>query len=454
MTHIQAYVTPLRARVSLTPDTRPEDLGRMAEYADFLDETELDVTRPQADLSTSELGEYSQLIEHISVHRYYIGQEHHREIPFREAAANWFDTVYLPVIQVVRERGLLQDFPGRTETDVYLWLAQHRAQLEEQLGKRIEAVQAAQHLAQAKGARRGSTGLGGSVIDALLPNVLEPGPLPGEWRREKESQRRGEQEAPNKLFKDVLVAIDGQESGWLALDQALVIAHREASHLDGLHVVASADLKTSPEALSIQGTFEQRFTPAGLSGRLTLADGEVARAICAYAAWSDLVVIRLAHPPESAPLARLSSSLVTLVQRCPRPILAVTQNVSPLSHALLAYDGSPKAREALYVATYLAGQWDIDLTVITVLQDQSVTTDAAEEAETYLRDHGVKAHYQIEHSRDLADLAPHIILSAADCQANFIIMGGYGITPIQNVLRDTVVDQVLRRSRMPVLLCR
>jgi len=48
----------------------------MAEYADFLDETELDVTRPQADLSTSELGEYSQLIEHISVHRYYIGQEH------------------------------------------------------------------------------------------------------------------------------------------------------------------------------------------------------------------------------------------------------------------------------------------------------------------------------------------------------------------------------------------
>ena len=41
---------------------------------------------------------------------------------------------------------------------------------------------------------------------------------------------------------------------------------------------------------------------------------------------------------------------------------------SALEHALLAYDGAPKAREALFVATHMSGRWDIPLTVVSVVE--------------------------------------------------------------------------------------
>ena len=42
---------------------------------------------------------------------------------------------------------------------------------------------------------------------------------------------------------------------------------------------------------------------------------------------------------------------------------AVPDQSHRFKRALLAYDGSPKAREALFVATYLAGRWSMPLVV-------------------------------------------------------------------------------------------
>ncbi|NIU60739.1 MAG: universal stress protein, partial [Pseudomonas stutzeri] len=146
-THIQAYVTEVRTRVPLSPDVQPDDLILKAEYADFLEHTCLDEIRPEADLSVTAPGQYRVLEEHIEVHRYFMGLEQEREIPYEEAVGHWYDEVYLPVVQVIRERGILRDFPGRTETDLYLWLSEHRAALEQALGWEIEPEAAATDLA-------------------------------------------------------------------------------------------------------------------------------------------------------------------------------------------------------------------------------------------------------------------------------------------------------------------
>ena len=53
-----------------------------------------------------------------------------RDRVYGEAVASWYDNVYLPTVRDVREQNLLADFPGRTETDAYIWLVEHRAALE------------------------------------------------------------------------------------------------------------------------------------------------------------------------------------------------------------------------------------------------------------------------------------------------------------------------------------
>ncbi len=136
--------------------------------------------------------------------------------------------------------------------------------------------------------------------------------------------------------------------------------------------------------------------------------------------------------------------------RCPRPILAVPQVISSLKRALLAYDGSPKAQEALYLATYLAGKWKIPLTILSVFDDENQAEVVQQHAREYLGGYGLTANF-IKASGNITNA---ILISAKDDSCDLIIMGGYGEPPLVNLLLDTIVDQVLRSSRLPMLLCR
>ena len=446
-THIEAYVTECHTKVPLSPDVRPEDLIVKAEYAEFLEHTHLDELRPDADLSISLAGRYRELEEHISVHRYFMGIEQEREIPYEEAAAHWYDTVYLPVVQVIRENGILRDFPGRTETDLYLWTLNHRDEIGQELAWEIEPGVAAADLVD-----RFSPKLGQVIVrviqkmrSIILPKEIAPGPAPGEWRRARSAKALQEH-----LFGRILVAVNGKESGWHVVDRALEVARREEGRLVGLHVVASKRQKESRAVQAVQAEFVRRCAEASIPAQWIVEVGDVSREICEAARWLDLVIVNLAYPPGDRPIARLSSGLRALIQHCTVPVLAVPPDSLGMSRVLLAYDGSPKAKDALFVSTYLAGRWDAPLAVVTVLEEDHATSGTMRLAKRYLRRHGVDAAY-IEKQGDAGEV---ILQAAAEFESDLIVMGGYGFNPVLEIVLGSAVDQVLRESRHPVLICR
>jgi nucleotide-binding universal stress UspA family protein len=446
-THAQAYVTEVQTRVPLSPYDSPDDLILKAEYADFLDRTSLDEQRPTADLSVTSPGRYAGLLEEIAAHRAALAAEHGRDVSFEEAAASWYDTIYLPVIDIIRRQGILNDFPSRTETDLYVWVSQHRAELEQNLGWHIAPALAASDLARGGGqtARRVAARLGERLLDAVTPALLETGPPPGEWRR-----GRGVTLEQERLAADLLVPISGEPSGWFALDQALVVAGHEGGRIAGLHVVRTPDARESAEALAVRAEFDRRCAAAEVPGNLAIEAGTVTELICDRARWNDLVVVSLAYPPSAAPVARLRNGFRALVQRCPRPILAVPQVFTPLSSALLAYDGSPKGQEALYAATYLAIQWRIRLAVVAVIEGEHGPDTPLSRARQYLESHDVAADYIEESGR----VAEAILRAAATRASDLILIGGYGVNPLVETVLGSTVDQVLRETNKPVLICR
>lgn len=445
--YIQAYVTKVRTRVPLTPDVTPDDLILKAEYAEFLERTRLDELRPNSDLSVTIPGQYSILVEHIEVHRYFVGLDLQRDISYQEAVTHWYDEVYSPIVQIIRERGILRFFPDRTETDLYLWIAKHRATLEQELGWEIKPEDAAVDLAVSYSQEPPLAGerFTEKVLDALQMDTLADGPPPGRWRAERLIRHQAKH-----LFGEILVPVNGRLEGWNALNQAIIIAQREGAQIHGLHVVSTEEYKNDPAALEVQQDFNARCAQANVEGRLVLAAGNVTQLICHRARWADLVVTNLAYPPAPQPLAKLGSGFRQLVQRCPRPLLATPQTVSPMNRALLAYDGSPKAHEALFVATYLAGRWQISLTVITVSNNGHVGESTLEEARRYLEKHGVTAEYREEKG----PVAGTILQVCREIQANLLIMGGYGYNPVLEIVLGSAVDQVLREARTPMLICR
>ena len=134
LTDIEANVSEIASRVSLTPDVDVDDLIIKAEYAHFLEVTGLDDTRPEQDIALTEPGQYRILVEHIEVHCYYLGLQWGREPLLAEAAASWYDAVYLPIIEALRDTEIMNEFPQRTEADLYLWVAYHRERLRERYG--------------------------------------------------------------------------------------------------------------------------------------------------------------------------------------------------------------------------------------------------------------------------------------------------------------------------------
>jgi len=446
-THIQAYVTDVRTRVPLTPDVKPDDLIIKAEHANFLQQTRIDVLRPGAELYVSTPGGYQTLLEHIDVHRYFMGIDFQHDISYQEAVIHWYDTVYSPVIEIIHSQGILHHFPKRTETDLYLWIGEHRAHLEEELGWQIKTKYVAGHLVDHFGQDQFGlfSNLGGRFLEIILPDMLEAGPPPGEWRA-----RMLDTLPDDRIFSDILVPINGRDDGWCALEQALVIAKYESGELHGLHVVSSEANMQEESPQAVKTEFEQRCGRANVRGKLTLTPGKVVDQICMRAAVADLVIVNLSYPPATQPLTRMSSGFRDLIQRCPRPILATPQTISPLSRTLLAYDGSLKAKEALYIATYLAGQWRIPLVVVSVIDNRRVTKTTLKEAEDYLKKYHVQATYLA-----ISGPQPEAILEAAETQGcDLLIMGGYGHIPVLDMVLGSAVDQVLRTSSHPTLICR
>jgi nucleotide-binding universal stress UspA family protein len=446
-TYIQARVTHIETRVPLTPEVQPEDLILKAEYAAFLERTHLDEIRLEANLSVTAPGRYPQLLEHIEVHHYFMGLDLQREVAYEEAVGHWYDTVYLPVVQVIREQNLLQHFPERTEADLYLWVSEHRAELETALDWEIEPEVAAADLVTrfSPRAQRRLTRLTGRLLDLMTPDYLGSGPLPGTWRRERRVTRQD-----GCLFADILVPISGEEKSWNAVAQAVEIACREEARLLGLHVVRSAAQKESEKVRAIRAEFARHCEAQGVKGKLAVDVGRVTRQIYERSHWADLIVVSLAHPPAPQPVAKLSSGFRAMIRRCPTPVLAVPGAFSPLSRLLLAYDGSPMAREALYVATYLAARGQAPLVVVTVVEGGYVTPDTLDEAGKYLQAHGVQATLVKEYG-PVVD----VILQAAQAHdSDLILMGGYGYSPVMEVMLGSAVDGVLRACRQPVLFCR
>lgn len=456
-THIEAYVTEVHTKVPLTPEVRPDDLIIKARYADFLERTHLDELRPGADLSVTVPGQYRVLEKQIELRRERMAEEQQREIALNEAVADWYDHIYLPVVEVIREQGILRDFPGRTETDLYVWVSEHRESLEQELGWQLKPEAVLANLATQRSPRpeRVMARVGERLLDAVTPDSLESGPAAGRWRKEWVEPRRGD-----RLFPDILVALDGEAGGWLALEVALQVAQREDGRLLGLHVVVSHSLKETESIQILQAEFQRRCQAAQVSGEFAVEVGPIARRICERAWWADLVTVSLTHPPASQLLAKLGPGFHTLIRRSARPILAVPTFSDPagmaeaegkkLERALLAYDGSPKAQEALFVAAYLAGSWQLSLAVVTVMDKNRTAPEALEQAKTYLTARSVSATYVAE-SGPVAEV---ILQTAAAQQSDLLIMGGYGSSPMLEVVLGSSVDQILRQARQPLLICR
>jgi hypothetical protein len=135
---LEAEVRECSTRVNITPDLKPEDLNILGEKVHFLERTRLDDLRPQGKIRLTIPDGFDRMLEHIAVHRYFMGLDLKRDISEEEAIMHWYDTVYFPIIKVIRQSKILREFSGKTEGDLYLWVLDHQHYLAEAEGRSLQ----------------------------------------------------------------------------------------------------------------------------------------------------------------------------------------------------------------------------------------------------------------------------------------------------------------------------
>lgn len=453
--YIQAYVTPVQTRVPLDSSLTPETLIVKTEYVRFLERTQLDKTRPHADLSelnVTAAGRYDELLEHIHAHRYFMALEHHHthdhtdhledhvlleHVSLPEAAADWYDTVFKPTTHIITDR-LLEHFENRTKADLYLWLSNHHRALESQLGWHVPQDVAANDLLNHFSKRH--------------PQPTRPAFAEPHTPRNRD-----------RLIQRVMVPLSGTTASWRALEQGVIVAARENATLYGLHVLhPDATRREQEQVDGIRRRFFERCRASGIAGQFASNEGYVVNAICERSRHMDVVIAAI--PPQrtaamtASTLADFNDTSNTisgsqaLLRCCHVPLLTMRGSPYRIKRALLAYDGSPQADTALYAAAYLAARWDVKVVVMTVLETNLTksTTDALEQAKTYLTQQAVDATFWQTRGK----VSDGILHAAKVHQSDLILVGNYRYSPLVEPILGGVLDQLLRRSPVPLLVCK
>jgi nucleotide-binding universal stress UspA family protein len=102
------------------------------------------------------------------------------------------------------------------------------------------------------------------------------------------------------------------------------------------------------------------------------------------------------------------------------------------------------------VATYLTLEWKIPLTVVAVIEGEHGSDTPLDRARQYIESRGAAATY-VEQSGPIAEA---ILRTAAEHGSDLILMGGYGFNALLEAMIGSSVDQVLRETKQPVLICR
>jgi hypothetical protein len=154
---VEAHVKEYLTRVPLDSTASLEEVLLKSGQAEFLEATGL-AHENADDFRVTVSSGYDRLLEHIAVHRYYRGGELQREVPWPEAVESWRETVWRPMIEIIRDSDILKEFGGRTETDLYLFTMDHFHHLSERFGPENASRQTAVEALRESGASERTSG--------------------------------------------------------------------------------------------------------------------------------------------------------------------------------------------------------------------------------------------------------------------------------------------------------
>jgi len=172
--------------------------------------------------------------------------------------------------------------------------------------------------------------------------------------------------------------------------------------------------------------------------------------ICEQALTVDLVVIGARGEFARWESKMIGATVEAVTRLCNKSILVVDKDFSVPTKMLMAYDGSLNANRALAIAAYMAQHLKVPMVVLTVTDQPEHGQNILREAERYLEPFDIEVKSEL--TKGVVDEA--IVKYAETNNCDVIAMGAYGHSRIREAILGSHTEQIIRKSKVPVLLAK
>ena len=203
------------------------------------------------------------------------------------------------------------------------------------------------------------------------------------------------------------------------------------------------------EAARLRRTVESQLSEDAVRWTWHPDRGNIVDAIIEHAPMADLIV---ASPMiESGGGSMVEPIAELLLLRAPAPLMIAptdTDSFDPTGTAMIAWNGSAESARAMRLALpILRAASDVHL--VTAAAD--IRRFTAQDAADYLRDHGVES--RIETTTDGGkNAAKALCKSAESLGADYIVMGGYSRSRVNEFIFGGVTRHMLRHPPLPLFI--
>lgn len=277
----------------------------------------------------------------------------------------------------------------------------------------------------------------------------------------------------NSGISSMLIATDGSVYADVATECSAWLASRLAAQITALYVIdarrlaghfirhISEALESFPsegivervrdyyrrqgeEALKRAAGICERY---GVKCETKLQTGNVVKVIADESTKADILVIGERGEDEEFETGFIGSVSEKLVRKINRPVLLTGLEVRDFRRALLAYDGSEGAREAMKMLALLATRLGLEVDAVQMIEEGEPAT-ALREVISYFKDYQVhlSTHYLVGDSHSL------IIDHAKESRCELMVMGAYDNSMADSLALGTTTDYLIRNSPVPVLV--
>lgn len=145
---IEAHVWEFQTQAGLSAQPNLDELLIKEEYAQFLERTRLDTLRPEAQILFTAPGRYREIEVQIELYREILERIDQEPVSYEDAVTAWYDMVYAPAVLIIRDQGILERFPDRTEADLFIWTWRYNEDLRQNDDAPVHLSQVVEELAQ------------------------------------------------------------------------------------------------------------------------------------------------------------------------------------------------------------------------------------------------------------------------------------------------------------------